>query len=74
MAYLLSNRDEKADLTSLLVYLPKGTQVEKHIHENSDDIVYVIKGKATMWIENRGCTDGRGFIHQGSQRRTASAS
>ena len=54
VAYLLSNRDEKADLTSLLVYLPKGTQVEKHIHENSDDIVYVIKGKATMWIENIG--------------------
>ena len=54
VAYLLSNRDEKAELTCLLVNLPKGTQVEKHIHENSDDIIYVIKGKAKMWIEGVG--------------------
>jgi quercetin dioxygenase-like cupin family protein len=54
VAYLLSRRDEKADLTCMLVRLPKGTQVEKHIHANSDDIIYVLDGKATMWIENVG--------------------
>ena len=41
VVYLLSNRDEKADLTFMLVRLPKGTQVEKHIHASSDDIIYV---------------------------------
>jgi quercetin dioxygenase-like cupin family protein len=54
VAYLLSNRDEKADLTCLLVHLPAGTQVEKHTHDNSDDIVYVVKGKGKMWIEEVG--------------------
>ena len=43
VAYLLSNRDEKVDLTCLLVHLPAGIQVEKHTHDNSDDIVYVEK-------------------------------
>ena len=28
--------------------------MEKHIHENSDDIIYVLKGKAKMWIDNIG--------------------
>ena len=54
VAYLLSNRDEKADLTCLLVHLPVGMQVKKHVHENSDDIIYVVKGKGKMWIENIG--------------------
>ena len=54
VAYLLSQRDEKADLTCLLVHLPAGTEVEKHTHDNSDDIVYVVKGKGKMWIEEMG--------------------
>ena len=54
VGYFLSNRDEKADLTCMLVHLPVGTEVEKHIHENSDDIIYVVKGKATMWIDQVG--------------------
>ena len=54
VAYLLSRRDDEADLTCLLVHLPAGTQVERHTHENSDDIVYVVKGKGKMWIEEIG--------------------
>ena len=54
VSYLLSNRDEKADLTCFLVNVPVGTQVEKHIHENSDDIIYVVKGKAKIWIDQIG--------------------
>ncbi|MFH1481420.1 MAG: cupin domain-containing protein [Pseudomonadota bacterium] len=54
VAYLLSNRDEKVDLTCFLVHLPEGTRVEKHIHDNSDDIIYVLKGKAKMWIDKVG--------------------
>ena len=54
VAYLLSNRNEKVDLTCFLVNLPIGTKVERHTHENSDDIIYVIKGKAKMWIDKVG--------------------
>ena len=54
VAYLLSNREDNADLTCLLVQSPKGSYVEKHIHESSDDIVFVLKGKATMWIDGIG--------------------
>lgn len=54
VGYLLSNRDENMDLTCVLVHLPPGTEVEKHSHENSDDIIYVIKGKAKMWIDQIG--------------------
>ena len=53
VAFLVSHRDEGMDLTCMLVHLPVGTQVEKHTHE-CDDIIYAIKGKATMWIEGIG--------------------
>lgn len=54
VAYLLSKRDENVDLTCFLVHVPAGTKVEKHIHENSDDIIYVLKGRAKMWIDGMG--------------------
>jgi quercetin dioxygenase-like cupin family protein len=53
VAFLLSHRDERMDLTCMLVDLPVGTQVEKHTHE-CDDIIYVLRGKATMWLEGIG--------------------
>ena len=54
VSYLLSQRDENADLTCLLVKLPAGAEVEKHIHENSDDIIYVLEGKGKMWLDEVG--------------------
>jgi quercetin dioxygenase-like cupin family protein len=54
VSYLLSRRDDNADLTCLLVQLKAGAEVEKHIHENSDDIIYVLKGKGKMWIDGLG--------------------
>jgi uncharacterized RmlC-like cupin family protein len=54
VAYLLSKRDDDIDITCALVNLPVGSQVEKHFHENSDDIIYVVKGKAKMWIDGVG--------------------
>lgn len=53
VALLLSHRGENTDLTCMLVHLPVGTHVEKHTHE-CDDIIYVVKGKAKMWIEGVG--------------------
>lgn len=72
VAYLLSHRDEEAELTCLLVHLRPGTQVEKHTHE-CDDIIYVLQGKAKLWIEGTGdipLVEGtfvrvpRGVMHQ----------
>lgn len=54
VAHLLSNRADGADLTIMLVSLPRGIQVEKHTHDGSDDIVYVLRGKGKMWIEGVG--------------------
>jgi quercetin dioxygenase-like cupin family protein len=54
VGYLLSNREENVDLTCFLVRIPVGTEMPKHIHENSDDIIYVLKGKAKMWIDEIG--------------------
>lgn len=54
VAYFLSHRDEAADLSCLLVHSPKGSRIERHVHENSDDIIFVVKGKATIWIDGLG--------------------
>jgi mannose-6-phosphate isomerase-like protein (cupin superfamily) len=54
IAYLLSKKDDNLDVTCAMVHWPVGTQIEKHIHENSDDILYVIKGKAKVWIDGIG--------------------
>jgi quercetin dioxygenase-like cupin family protein len=54
VSYFLSHKDDQTDLTCLLVRSPKGSRIEKHVHENSDDIIFVVKGKATMWIDGLG--------------------
>jgi mannose-6-phosphate isomerase-like protein (cupin superfamily) len=54
VVYLISRRADDVDITSALVHLPVGSKVEKHVHENSDDIILVLKGKAKMWIEGVG--------------------
>lgn len=53
VAYLLSHRDEGDDLTCMLVHLPPGAHVDKHTHP-CDDIIFVIRGKAKLWIEGTG--------------------
>jgi len=53
VSYLVSHRDENMDLTCMLVHLPPGAHVPKHTHE-CDDILYVIKGKAKVWVEGVG--------------------
>ncbi len=53
VASLLSNRDDRMDLSIMLVRLPPGTVVEKHVHD-CDDIAYVIRGRGSIWIEGVG--------------------
>jgi len=54
VAYLMPKRADDVSITCALVHLTVGSKVDKHIHENSDDIIYVLKGKAKMWIEDVG--------------------
>jgi mannose-6-phosphate isomerase-like protein (cupin superfamily) len=54
MKTLYSKKDDKGDVTCFVVRCNVESEIEEHVHENETDIVYVLKGKATMWIEDRG--------------------
>jgi quercetin dioxygenase-like cupin family protein len=54
MSTLLSRRDDNADATCIIVRCPAGSEIEEHAHEGQDDIIYVLEGEATMWIEGVG--------------------
>lgn len=48
---LISKAVQGTDVTCLLVRISRGLEVPEHIHENSDDILYPLSGKARMWVE-----------------------
>ncbi len=54
MRTLYSKREDKGEITCFVVRCKVGSEIEEHIHEKEADIIYVLKGKATMWIEDRG--------------------
>jgi len=54
MRTLLSRRDDGADATCFIVSSPAGSEIEEHVHPEQDDIIYVLEGEATMWIEGEG--------------------
>ena len=54
MKTLLSQRDDDAGATCIVVRCPAGSEIEEHVHEEQDDIIYVLEGEATMWIEGEG--------------------
>jgi len=51
---LCGNQLEDTMLTCALVRIDAGVTPAKHIHKNSDDIVYVLQGRGAMWIEDIG--------------------
>jgi len=51
---LISQVDDAIDVTCMLVSVPAGIEIQEHIHEAQEDILYPLKGKAVMWIEGRG--------------------
>lgn len=51
---LISKKNENVNATCMLVQIPKGKEVQEHIHQEQDDILYPLKGKATMWVEGSG--------------------
>lgn len=48
---LITKKDDGAGVTCMLVLIPKGKQVPEHVHQEQDDILYPLKGKAVMWVD-----------------------
>ena len=51
---LISSKEHNLDVTCMLVNVPAGKEVPEHIHETQDDIIFPLKVKALMWIEDVG--------------------
>ncbi|RLE48883.1 MAG: hypothetical protein DRJ31_06285 [Candidatus Methanomethylicota archaeon] len=51
---LLTKKDHGADVTCVLVKLPKGSVVPEHIHKEQDDILFFLEGRCKMFIEGIG--------------------
>mgnify|MGYP002640763406 CR=1 FL=1 len=54
MKTLYSKRGDGGEITCFVVRCSVGSEVEEHVHQDEADIIFVLKGKATMWVENRG--------------------
>jgi quercetin dioxygenase-like cupin family protein len=51
---LITKKEDDADVTCMLVRIPKGRVIPDHIHEKQDDILYPLAGRATMWVDGTG--------------------
>ena len=51
---LISEKEHGLNVTCMLVHIPAGKEVPVHIHEEQDDVLYPLEGKAVMWVEGTG--------------------
>ena len=51
---MISKGEHGLDVTCMLVSVPAGGEVPEHIHAEQEDILYPLKGKAMMWVEETG--------------------
>ena len=54
LAWLTRRSAGTPPLSCALVQIPPEAAVPEHIHAHEDDILYVLRGSARMWIEGRG--------------------
>ena len=38
----------------LMVKIPVGVEVPEHVHEKSEDMLFILSGEATMWVDGAG--------------------
>jgi len=53
-AYLLNKRDDNFGVTMALDRWLPGAELDRHTHQDCDDIFYIIKGKAKIWLDGIG--------------------
>lgn len=54
MAHLMPHSVQTPLMTCALVEMPSDASVAEHVHDQEDDILYVLHGNAVMWVEGRG--------------------
>jgi quercetin dioxygenase-like cupin family protein len=54
MRTLYSKRENNGDVTCFIVRCLVGSEIEEHVHSKEADLIYVLEGKASMWVEDRG--------------------
>lgn len=53
----LSRKDDRGDITIFLVKIPAGKEIPVHVHETQEDIIFILAGRAKMWIDGVGDFD-----------------
>lgn len=51
---ITTQRFGKDSPSILLIKVPAGVGVPEHVHEESEDILFIVAGQATMWIDGTG--------------------
>jgi len=51
---LISKKEHGLNVTCMLVNIPVGKQVPEHTHEEQDDVLYPLQGRAVMWVDGTG--------------------
>ena len=54
MRTLYSKRENNDDITCFIIRCSVGSEIEEHVHQEETDLIYVLSGKARMWVEDRG--------------------
>jgi quercetin dioxygenase-like cupin family protein len=52
--YLLSKKKDDVDVTVAFVKVEPGADIEEHVHEAQDDIIYCLEGNMKVWIKDEG--------------------
>jgi quercetin dioxygenase-like cupin family protein len=50
----LSKKADGADVTAFLVKLPVGKEIPEHVHSTQEDIIFIVAGRAKMWVDGVG--------------------
>ena len=54
LQWIYTPEKDGSPITVMMVSLPKGTTLPDHRHPDQPDLIYPLKGKATMFIEEEG--------------------